>query len=246
MTTFNNQTYATPYTAPQWSIWWRYKPVAGTGNNVHAFPNIKVDDVFPVAVKDVSRIDLDMQWVMRMDNDTGSTDEAQLRASTVNSNVAVDMFMDSDRAKAGDSTRARFEVMVWFAAFGDSAKTVGEDDPMVASYNFNGTTLYASPARPAHAAAAAAPADRQRHSNLYAGQNSNSQVVLTWKAQATTNDFHGDLRPFIDEIIRLGNSTYISNDDYLGYLSFGSEAYSASKTVTFHVPLLAIQVETAS
>ena len=108
---------------------------------MHAFPNIKLDDVFPVAVRDVSKIDLDMQWIMRMDNDTGSTDEAGLRASAVNSNVAVDMFMDSDRTKAADSTRARFEVMVWFAAFGDGAKTVGEDNPAVASYNFNGTVL---------------------------------------------------------------------------------------------------------
>ena len=117
VTSFNNETYATNTTAPQWKIFWQYPQQTSGGNNVHAFSNIKVDgDVFPVGLKSVKQIDIDMQWTMRTDNDTGPTDEVALKAATVNSNVAVDMFIDGDKSKAEDSTKAKYEVMVWFAA----------------------------------------------------------------------------------------------------------------------------------
>lgn len=109
---------------------------------MHAFSNIKVDgNVFPVGLKSVSQIDIDMKWTMRTDNDTGPTDEAALTAAKVNANVAIDMFMDSDKTKAEDSVKAKYEVMVWFAAYGDTTHTVGQSNGAVTTLAVNGTTL---------------------------------------------------------------------------------------------------------
>ncbi|GJN75720.1 xyloglucan-specific endoglucanase protein [Purpureocillium lilacinum] len=224
VTTFNNQTYPTKHTAPEWTIWWQYDPISGSGNNVHAFPNVKVDgNVFPQAVKDVSQIDFDMQWRMRLDNETGPTDTDALTKGNVNANVAVDMFLDTDKASAQSSEKAKFEIMIWFAALGAGTKAVNEQaGNEVAKYTFNGTDF-----------------------DLFAGKNGNGQMVLTWKAQKTMDDFHGNLYPFIEEILKLKNADYITDSHYLGYLSFGSEAYFSADPVTFHVPSMAINVQKA-
>ena len=70
-------------------------------------------------------------------------------------------------------------------------------------------------------------------------------MVLTWKAQKTMDDVHGNLYPFIEEILKLKNADYIPDSHYLGYLSFGSEAYFSADPVTFHVPSMAINVQKA-
>ena len=70
-------------------------------------------------------------------------------------------------------------------------------------------------------------------------------MVLTWKAQTTVDDFHGDINPFIEEIVKLKNADYITDSHYLGYLSFGSEAYFSAKPVTFHVPSMRVDVQKA-
>ncbi|KND89178.1 Endoglucanase-1 [Tolypocladium ophioglossoides CBS 100239] len=223
VTTFNNQTYATNTTAPEWKIFWQYPQETGDGNNVHAFSNIMVDGgVFPVGLKSVSQIGIDMQWTMRTDNDTGPTDDVALTAAKVNANVAIDMFMDSDKTKAEDSTKATYEVMVWFAAYGDTTHTVGQDLGVVSTLTLNGTAF-----------------------ELYYGQNLAKQNVLTWKATSPTHDFHGDLHPLLDEIFKLQKTGYPSETDYLGYFSFGSEAYFSDKPVTFSVPSLSIDVRTS-
>ncbi|PNY23766.1 Endoglucanase-1 [Tolypocladium capitatum] len=222
VTTFNNQTYATNTTAPEWKIFWQYPQATGDGNNVHAFSNIMVDGgVFPAGLKSVSKIGIDVTWTMRTDNDTGPADAVALAAANVNANVAIDMFMDSDKSKAGDSAKATYEVMVWFAAYGGSTHTVGQDVGVVATLNLNGTTF-----------------------DLYYGVNLNKQNVLTWKATAPAQDFHGDLRPLIDEIFKLGRTGYPTEADYLGYFSFGSETYFSDKPVTFSVPSLSVDVRT--
>lgn len=87
--------------------------------------------VLPVTMKSVAAMDFDVSWSMRTDNETGPTDPSQLAAATVNANVAIDMFMDSDKNKAKSSEKAAYEVMVWFAAYGDTTDTIGEvKDPV--------------------------------------------------------------------------------------------------------------------
>lgn len=66
-------------------------------------------------------------------------------------------------------------------------------------------------------------------------------------AEDTTEHFHGDLHPLVDRLFTVDNDTaaeYPSRSDYLGYLSLGTEAYSSSTEVTFHVPELSIDIET--
>lgn len=79
-------------------------------------------------------------------------------------------------------------------------------------------------------------------SNLYYGQNGRNQHVLTWKATETAHDFHGDISPLIQEILHANKPNYPNEADYLGYFSFGSEAYHSKSPVSFHVPLLSIDI----
>ncbi|CAK7563855.1 MAG: hypothetical protein SEPTF4163_001734 [Sporothrix epigloea] len=62
VTSFNNHTYATNTTAPQWSATWKYK--AGPKDQpVHAYPNIKINgDVLPIKLSDVNMLRLDVLW----------------------------------------------------------------------------------------------------------------------------------------------------------------------------------------
>lgn len=76
-------------------------------------------------------------------------------------------------------------------------------------------------------------------SDLYTGVNGVGQNVLSWVAQETVQDFEGDLGPLLQGLTGLGGPT---TDDYLGYLSFGSEALSASSNVTFWNPDLRLQI----
>lgn len=50
--------------------------------------------------------------------------------------------------------------------------------------------------------------------------------------------------PLIDRLMAVDQPEYPNGGDYLGYMSLGSEALSANKTVTFHVPKLSIDVQT--
>ena len=83
----------------------------------------------------------------------------------------------------------------------------------------------------------------QAISNLFFGQNSRRQNVITWKAVNTAvNDFHGDINHLMDEILQTNAQGFPSPSDYLGYFSFGSEAYNSDKPVTFSVPTLSIDI----
>lgn len=50
---------------------------------------------------------------------TQSIDEKVLSLENLVANIAIDMFLDSDAETAVNSARAKYEVMVWFAAFGE-------------------------------------------------------------------------------------------------------------------------------
>lgn len=222
VTTYDNNTYPTNTTAPAWSITWKYPP-GPESQPVHAFPNVLVDGgVFPATVQSLSQIGLDVQWTYGVGNNTASTtDEAALDAATLNANVAVDMFFDSNKFISSNSSKATYEVMVWFADFGSAAQPIGLAAGVVTTETVNGTTF-----------------------NLYTGQNSLEQNVLTWVASTTTDTFDGDLLPLITKLFTLGSTKYPSATDYLGYFAFGSEDYYSDSFVTFSVPHLLINVTT--
>jgi Glycosyl hydrolase family 12 len=77
-------------------------------------------------------------------------------------------------------------------------------------------------------------------SDLYYGSNSLNQIVFTWVAQANTTDFTGDVAPLLQKLAVNAGPT---STDYLGYVAFGSEAYSSPENVTLYVPKLQIDVQ---
>lgn len=80
---------------------------------------------------------------------------------------------------------------------------------------------------------------------MYSGTNQETQQnVLTWATTKTTEEFTGDIYPLITDLYKLNGDVYPSSKDYLGYFGFGTEAFSAAKTVTFGVTDLEIGIET--
>ncbi|CRK11639.1 xyloglucan-specific endo-beta-1 like protein [Verticillium longisporum] len=222
VTSFNNQTYATKTTAPEFSVTWEY-PRGPESAPVHAFPNIKVEgDVFPATLSSLTEVNVDVEWTYGLGNDTvDKTDVTALEAKEVNTNVAIDMFLDSDKTTAKDSTKAAFEVMVWLGAIGPATQPIGLPEGSVATDSINGTDF-----------------------NLYVGQNSLKQHVLTWVAKNTTEKFHGDLMPLVTKLMGMRGANFPKTTDYLGYMGLGSEALSTSEPVTFWVPELSIDIRT--
>ena len=77
-------------------------------------------------------------------------------------------------------------------------------------------------------------------SNLYAGSNSLGQKVFTWMSTTNVNRFVGDISPMLTQLASHSGPT---SADYLGYIAFGSETYSAASNVTLSVPVLSIDVQ---
>ncbi|KAF6814717.1 xyloglucan-specific endoglucanase [Colletotrichum plurivorum] len=235
VTTFNNQTYATDYSAPEFYVTWRY-PQGPATQPVHAFPNIKVDgSTLPMEISKVSQIKVDVEWSYGVGNYTTDgaaatkTDKTALvDENLTNTNVAIDMFLDDDKDAAKDSTKAEYEVMVWLATFGLATQPIGYEagTGVLATETVNGTTF-----------------------SLYAGQNSLKQYVLTWVAP-NTEHFVGDLTPLVkkltDSTITKTGVKFPTTATYLGYMGLGSEALSAKEVVTFRVPTLSIDIKGSS
>ncbi|KAE8383209.1 concanavalin A-like lectin/glucanase domain-containing protein [Aspergillus bertholletiae] len=219
VTTIANGSYPSATAAPKFSVTWQFDQ-ASTDHTVHAFPNIMVNDVLPASVADIQHLNLDIHWTYAMGSKPANkTDETELQDANVMTNVALDMFFDADIKTATNVSRAKYEMMVWFASFGD-AKPFGYNDGIVRKKGLNGTTF-----------------------ELYTGQNDLGQEVLTWLAANTTETFDGDILPLITDLFSLGNDIDLSESDYLGVLSFGTEAFSSPSNVTFWMPESAIDVQ---
>jgi hypothetical protein len=109
---------------------------------VHAYSNIRVDDVLPLALDSMQQLYLDLHWTYGVGNTSvESTTLADLTAANLNTNVAIDMFLDSDKDKAENGTNAKFEVMVWFAQIGSATQPIGLNKGSKATREVNGTTL---------------------------------------------------------------------------------------------------------
>jgi hypothetical protein len=111
---------------------------------VHAFPNVKVDNqVFPATIKDLKGMVIDLEWTYGVGKEAvDKTDEAELTASEVNANVAIDIFLDSDKEQSQESSKANWEIMVWLAAFGPATQPIGLAEGDLKTQEVNGTELY--------------------------------------------------------------------------------------------------------
>ncbi|KAJ5669495.1 hypothetical protein N7462_010565 [Penicillium macrosclerotiorum] len=220
VTTNNNETYATSTTAPGFSVTWQYD-TGPTSQPVHAFPNIMIDNILPIELGKMTEVNFDVHWTYGVGSVVAeSTDDTALDNDDLQTNVAIDMFFDSDKETAQNSTKAKYEVMVWFADYGSSAQPIGLSSGAVTTKTLNGTTF-----------------------NLYTGTNSDEQNVLSWVAETTTQTFSGDLYPLITDLYTLSGDVYPSSSDYMGVFQFGTEAFSSTKNVTFWVPKLAIDIQ---
>ena len=189
---------------------------------MHAFPNIKIDQegTFPVSISDIQAINIDTSWMYSVgdaNQTTSALDTGALTSVLANTNVAIDMFIDSQPSKSTSTEGAKYEVMVWLATFGPATQPIGlaEGPRAVATI---GTTTF----------------------NLYYGVNGLGQTVLTWSAATPLTDFTGDISVLVkQDLSSFGGPT---TNDFLGYVAFGSECLSASSNVTLSVPKLSMQV----
>lgn len=167
----------------------------------------------------MAAINFQTQWAYGVGDaapDTTNLDD--LTAAELNSNVAIDMFIDPDPDKATSTVDAKYEVMVWLADFGAATQPIGLAEGAISTQVINGTTF-----------------------SLYFGANGQGQSVLTWVATGTVQNFEADIGPLLQGLTGLGGPTV---NDYLGYMAFGSEALSASSNVTFYNPSLNMDVVT--
>jgi hypothetical protein len=166
---------------------------------------------------------LDLEWTYGLGNNTAvSTNKQDLEDNLVNTNVAIDIFADPDKSKATDTEKAKMEIMVWFAAYGPATQPLGmAETGKIETKVVEGNSF-----------------------DLYTGENAAGQKVFTWYTETPLHKYNGDLMLLLDILLAKDDSDYPRSSDYIGYMSLGSEALSANKTVTFHVPKLAIDVQT--
>lgn len=122
---------------------WQFPPGPAT-QPVYAFPNVKIESttLFPVAIRDVSRIPVAVNWHYGVgDVRPNTTDLASINEALLCSNLAVDMFVDANARTATSSVDAEYEVMVWFGAFGAATQPIGLAQGAIATAAVNGSTL---------------------------------------------------------------------------------------------------------
>jgi xyloglucan-specific endo-beta-1,4-glucanase len=89
---------------------------------VHAYPNVNFNPIQrdPIPLTNLSSIDVKVSWSMRPETSTSSSrmDMNGLAAANAMTNVAIDVFFDTDVERAVNTTAPRYEVMVWIGQFG--------------------------------------------------------------------------------------------------------------------------------
>ncbi|KAG9246754.1 concanavalin A-like lectin/glucanase domain-containing protein, partial [Calycina marina] len=240
ISTFNNHTYATNTTAPDFSVTWQY-PAGDDTAPVHAYPNIKLSsDNLPVKLSKMKSLTMDIEWSYGIGTTpVAATNITSLTTNLVNANVAVDMFLDSSKSASQNSTKASFEFMVWFAMIGDSAEPIGLQQGSLQTQVLNNVTLSVFFLCIIFRVC---PQLTCFLSDLYAGQNDLEQYVLTWLAPVTTEKFSGDIMPLFTAVLEANNATFPTSDDYLGSLQMGSEAFYSNVNVTFSVPAFSVDL----
>lgn len=216
---------------------------------MHAFANVKLEEVFPKKFNTIKKLYVDFEWkyVSGSDNATASESQTFASGTTVNTNVAIDMFADKSSNTSENNEKAAWEIMIWFAAIGPSAHVIGQDTTSVVKtlpltdantnaevllYVYSHMYLFFS-----------ALFTNQHGSDLYAAKHpSTDQFVMTWKAKTVTEKFHGDVYPLVEYILQAGNADYPPTDAYLGSFGMGTEAYDAPSNVTFYCPDFAVSV----
>lgn len=123
-----NDTYFSNNTAPDFFITWEYpftpanvsslpnetKPLA------HAFPQATLQDTaLPITLLDLGALELEFSWTMGIGDEAAPMNSVRrLESQAVNATVALDLYLDADKGKAGQGGEAAFEMIIWFAKYG--------------------------------------------------------------------------------------------------------------------------------
>lgn len=111
---------------------------------MHAFPNVKLEknDTLPAQIGDIQSIPISVQWSYGLGNYIhNTTNDTNIEAAKVNTNVAIDMFIADAKGDAGSTTKSDYEIMIWFARWGDATDPIGLAQGSKATHVINGTTL---------------------------------------------------------------------------------------------------------
>ena len=241
---------------PEFSVTWNYPfrlantsaPTDEPAPAIHAFPQARIADpgsVLPLRLGDLLVVDLDFAWHMGVGNNRPyATSRRNLAAHEVDSTVVLDMYMDRNETRAADATEAAFEIIVFFARFTETDPVGFGNGTIIRTEELGGNQLSVAPS---FFSFLLAYLRSWVASHLFVGKNARGQAVFSWVSTGPLYQFRGDVSRLFDSVIALRDDKRIkvnvpTFDDFLGYVGFGTQAFSADDDVTFYVPRLSINV----
>lgn len=89
---------------------------------VHAYPNVNYNPIQrdPIPLSNLSSLNVKVSWSMKPQLSTASQglDSNGLYILDAKTNVAIDVFFDTDIEKSKNTTAPSYEIMVWLGKFG--------------------------------------------------------------------------------------------------------------------------------
>ncbi|KAI9887880.1 MAG: hypothetical protein M1823_000268 [Watsoniomyces obsoletus] len=195
---------------------WDRKPEA-----VHAYPNVRLNDHrLPLALKGIRSLDVDVTWSMEAGayGQTSGGDQGLNEAGAV-TNVAFDLFLDPDPAKATSTTIPKYEIMIWMGRYG-GVLPIGWNGGKAAAKHRLGDLEF----------------------QLFRGSNDHGQEVFSWVSNRNITNYRGDLSPLIHYIWREG---WIEDTVQLGVFQFGTESLHTAnrREITFDAQRVKMHLE---
>ncbi len=143
ITTFNNKTYATSHTAPEFSVTWQY-PQRTQPQPVHAFPNIQPKSgALPVVLQNLQSIKLGVDWTYGLGREPALSTNVTALAECVRQRQRRCRHVPrrrQDKRTRHHGSQLRSHGVV--CEFRPGTKPLGFDQGAVASMTLEGTTLF--------------------------------------------------------------------------------------------------------
>ena len=90
-------------------------------SQIHSFPSVVLNSkVLPVKIANITSLQVDASWaIVPSGTDANTTDADVLANVNARTDVALDMFLDTDAVTSSNTTSAGTEIMVWQADYGN-------------------------------------------------------------------------------------------------------------------------------
>ncbi|SMQ49967.1 unnamed protein product [Zymoseptoria tritici ST99CH_3D1] len=199
-----------------WFALWRW-----SGDpSVKGYPNVGFQStILPLQLQDLRQMNISASWKLAYSNASNqSIDETDTAAD-----VALDLFADEDREKSMQSTKQKYEIMIWYARWGNSSQPIGKlvKKKKKAVVAVLGDTSF----------------------QLYHGRNARRQTVYTWLANRTMSTIDMDYAPLLGVLVDRG---LISKKVYLGSVMWGIETSYATQKMNFTVDSFGAGIRTSN